>query len=172
MKLMLIGFMGSGKSTVSKLVAKALGLKVIELDDLILERSGRKSIQEIFDRDGESRFRDIEEAVARSLSEARGVVISCGGGIVGREQNITALKQNRGIVVLLEAAFTTIVGRLGEDSSRPLFQDRAAAEKLYESRNSLYKKYADYTIITDGLTPDAVAQRTMEVLKSKTHVKN
>ena len=82
MKLILIGFMGSGKSSVGRTLAKKLQLELVELDRLVLKSSGRKSIKEIFERDGETRFRELEIAQAKKLKNKNQAVIATGGGVV------------------------------------------------------------------------------------------
>src|SRR5579885_2276130 len=99
--IVLIGFMGSGKSTIAKLLAEKLQYKAIEMDTLIIEKSGRISDTEIFDTDGEVRFRELEVHVAKELQDVTTSVISTGGGAVMNKLVIDYLKKN-GIVVFLK----------------------------------------------------------------------
>lgn len=141
MKIVLIGFMGSGKSAVAKALGKKLNLPVVEMDDEIVKIAG-KSIPEIFDNDGEIVFREIEMGVAKSLSEKENLIISTGGGVVMNKLNIDYLGKN-GVVVYLESAFEEIVKRIGGRDDRPLFKHPDSAKSLYKFRVALYQQYAN-----------------------------
>jgi len=154
-KLVLIGFMGSGKTTVAKILAKKLNLELIEMDDLIIKRSG-KSIDQIFKNDGETKFRELESQIAADQRNKENVVISTGGGIITNEDNIINLKKN-GKMVFLKTSFSEIKKRLKNIEDRPLFKNKQAAEKLFEFRQKLYEKNADLIINTDGRSVEEVA---------------
>ena len=155
--IILIGFMGSGKSSVARELAKKVHLPVVEMDELIVERSKRKSVNDIFRKDGEVRFRELEVEVANGLHSKDGMVISTGGGVVMNGIIIEYLKTN-GKVVFLDTSFETICSRLQGDASRPKFQDKDAARALYELRLPLYKEYADRIISTEGKAPQELAE--------------
>lgn len=162
MKIILIGFMGSGKTTIAKILAKKLNLEVIEIDNLILKKSGRKSISEIFSLDGEEHFRDLETKVVRKISELDDVIVSTGGGIVMKARNKKFLK--KGTIIFLKTTFGTLEKRLKDDNSRPLFKDKVKAKKLFDLRQNLYKKWADHTILTDKKSVDEVVNNLLKNL--------
>jgi shikimate dehydrogenase len=144
--------MGSGKTTLAKILADALGWKAIEMDDLILKKSGRQSVAEIFEKDGESVFRKLEAQIAKELSNTNNKIISTGGGVIANAKNIANLKKN-GRIIYLKDSFENIRGRLKKDKTRPLFQDLKKAKKLFQLRQPLYAKYAD-KIIDCAANPD------------------
>ncbi|MFA6393832.1 MAG: shikimate dehydrogenase [Patescibacteria group bacterium] len=152
MNIILIGFMGSGKTTLAKILTDALGWKAIEMDDLILKKSGRRTIGEIFEKNGESVFRKLEAQIARELSNTNNKIISTGGGVIMNAKNIANLKKT-GKIVYLKDSFENIRERLKKDKTRPLFQDLKKARKLFKLRQSLYEKYAD-EIINCAANPD------------------
>lgn len=164
MNIILIGFMGAGKTVVARLLAKKLKFKVIEMDDLVLASSRRKSINQIFQKDGEIRFRELEIGTAKKLSNVDSVVISTGGGVVMNKIILDYLKQ-KGLVFFLQASFETIRERLKDDAIRPLFQDKKSASQLYKFRLPFYKKYADFKILTEGKSVNQVAQEVLDKLK-------
>ncbi|MFH0772974.1 MAG: shikimate kinase [bacterium] len=155
MNIILIGFMGSGKSSVAHKLAQKLKCSHIETDLSILNKSGRKSIKEIFLLDGEIRFREMEIEVAKKMSAEKNVVISTGGGMVINKICIDYLKQN-GKAIFLSTSFEEITRRLQGDDSRPLFVDRKAARKLFKFRKKLYEHYADIRVSTDNRSVDEI----------------
>jgi shikimate kinase len=155
-KIVLIGFMGSGKSSVAPLLAEGLGFTFVNTDSLIIERSGFASIPLLFAEKGEAAFRDIESEVAESLRDSEHMVVSTGGGIIGRPSNMEALKHSGGIVVFLKTSFEEIHRRLAEFEDRPLFKNPEQAAALYQTRLPIYQSYADITVTTDGKTPEQV----------------
>jgi len=157
MNIVLIGFMGSGKSSVAWELEKKINFPVVEMDELVVARSGRKSVNEIFERDGEVCFRELEIDVARDLQVKEQVIISAGGGVVMNGIIIDYLKAN-GKLIFLDTPFETICSRLQGDATRPKFQDKDAARALYELRLPLYKEYADRIISTEGKAPQELAE--------------
>lgn len=153
-KLVLIGFMGSGKTTVAKMLARKLDLEAIEMDDLIIKRSG-KSINQIFKDNGEMRFRELESQIAADQKNKENVVISTGGGVVINKENIKNLKTN-GKMIFLRTSFSEIKKRLKNIEDRPLFNNKRSAEKLFEQRQTLYEKNADLIVDTDGRSVEKV----------------
>ena len=160
-KIALIGFMGSGKSSVAPLLAHRLGCTLVDTDSLILTRSGFTSIPLLFSEKGETAFRDIESEVAQSLRDSKHVVISTGGGIIGRPANMEALKNAGGLVVFLMTSFEEIQRRLAEFEDRPLFKDPKQAAALYQARFPIYTSYADIAVTTDGKTPEQVCSEIL-----------
>lgn len=155
--VMLIGFMGTGKSTVAKMLGSRWGFEVVEMDALIEEREGR-SINEIFAEHGEAYFRDVETSLLKEAAEKEQVVVSCGGGIVLREENIRVMKEH-GTVVLLSAEPGTVYGRVCGNTDRPLLKNHMSVEKIaemMESRREAYQKAADLTIVTDGKSTEEI----------------
>lgn len=166
MKIILIGFMGSGKTSVGKELSKKLRYSCIEMDEFILKASRRNNVNEIFDKDGEIKFRKLEIVTAKKLSDKDNVVVSCGGGIVMNKINIDHLKQN-GLVVFLNTSFETIKKRLDHDTTRPLFRDLKKAKKLYDFRQPLYLEYSNIIISTDDKTINKVCEEIYETIGKK-----
>lgn len=161
MNIILIGFMGSGKSSVARKLAQKLNYKNQETDESVLIRSGRKSITELFKLDGEIVFREMELTIAKKMSGEKNAVISTGGGMVINKLCIDYFKQN-GIVVYLQTSFEEIVKRLAGDETRPLFKDKLVAHTLFKFRKHLYEEYADITIKTDKLSVDEITNSVIE----------
>lgn len=115
------------------------------MDDLIVKASKRKNINEIFEKDGEAGFRNLETKIAKQLSTADKKIISTGGGIVMNKKNILFLKKNAKIIYLKDS-FSNIKKRLKHDKTRPLFKDHLKAKKLFELREKLYRQNADIII--------------------------
>lgn len=166
-KIILTGFMGSGKSSVSILLASRLGISVIEMDQLLLERSPYSAISDIFAERGEVGFRDLEAEVARSLRDEQNLVISTGGGIIGRPENMENLKHGGGTIVFLRTSFDEVARRISNLDTRPLFRDHAKAEELFAQRLPLYTRYADIIVDTDGKTPEEVSAEIVTKVKTR-----
>ena len=147
----LIGFMGSGKTEVGKRLAKRLGYTFMDTDLLIEEKTG-KSISDIFSKDGELFFRDIETLILTELSGINEHVISTGGGIVTKKENILLLKKT-GFIIWLKASPETILKRVGSETHRPLLKVDNPLEKIKKLMSQREQSYseADLTIDTDGL---------------------
>lgn len=145
--IVLIGMPGSGKSSFGKRLSRRLHMPLFDTDAMIVERDGR-SIPDIFAQDGEAAFRDMETACARDAAAKNGAVISTGGGIILREENMKALKEN-GIVFFIDR-HPSLILRSASLSDRPLVQDdRDRMFRLYKQRIALYRSYADVTIRND-----------------------
>lgn len=166
MKIILIGFMGSGKSAVAAELAHMLGWAKIEMDELALKKSGRKDVNVVFNQDGEARWRELEIAVAKKLRTADNIIISTGGGVVMNQVIFSYLKNKpQTVVIYLSAEFATLRRRLRGDKTRPLFKDIKKAQRLYALREPLYRHYADIVINTDNKTPTAIARGVIGKLK-------
>lgn len=144
MNIILCGFMGSGKTTVGMELAKIMGRKFIDTDEMIEKEQGI-AIKAIFTVHGEEFFRDLEFECCKSISNMKNCVVSTGGGALTFKRNVDVLKQS-GKIVLLDADFDIICRRIGNSKTRPLFQDREKAKALYEERKSKYLDAADYVI--------------------------
>lgn len=153
----LTGFMGSGKTTVGKVLADFLGCPFMDLDDLIVKKAG-KSIPEIFAQDGESAFRQLEARLLRQTVEKyteNTVVLALGGGAVTAPAS-AALLREKTVCIYLRASLETLLQRLeGETAGRPL-ADASLAARL-AACEPIYEETAHVIIDTDGLTPDEVA---------------
>jgi shikimate kinase len=160
----LIGFMGSGKTTLASLLAAKLGYALVEIDDDIVGISQHSTVTEIFDKEGEAHFRVLEKKALASVLGKTEQVISCGGGIVSSEDAMRSLKENA-VIIFLQADFKTITQRLIGTHSRPLFRDMEKATALYARRLPLYKKYADIEIQTDDRKPEDIAEMIIQLLK-------
>lgn len=155
--IVLIGFMGSGKTVVGRLVADKLGYKFIDTDKIIEERIG-KTISDIFNDEGERYFREIESNIVKELSELSGHVISTGGGIVVNQDNLTCLKSG-GFTVWLKAAPESIYRRVVSESHRPLLNVKDPLneiKRLLSHRERLYSE-ADISVETDNLDIEKIA---------------
>ena len=149
--IFLIGYMGTGKSTVAAHMAKQFGLEVLEMDQMIVEREGM-SISDIFAKQGESYFRDVETNLLIEIQSQENKVVSCGGGVVLREQNVEEMRKG-GKIVLLSAKAETILERVKDDDSRPLLQGNKNIEfinDMLEKRRPKYESAADIIIETDA----------------------
>lgn len=149
--ILLIGFMGTGKSTVSHELHHITGMEEIDLDAFIVEKAGC-SINEIFEQQGEEAFRELETASLKEVMKKSKIILSCGGGTVIRSENVSCMKQN-GKIVLLTAEPQTILDRVKNNTDRPLLNGNMNIEyieKLLEKRKDLYFQAADIIISTDG----------------------
>lgn len=159
--LVLIGFMGAGKSTVGRALTSLSGLPLVDLDALIVEQQGR-SIPAIFAEQGEATFRRYETEALRSLSDAGPIVLATGGGVVGHQEN-WQLMRRLGPVIYLRASWETLRARLVGSTDRPLATaERAEADVkgLLQQRVPLYEQ-ADLIIDTDGREVDDVVHEIM-----------
>ena len=157
--IILIGFMGCGKTTIGKRLAAELSMDYYDIDTFI-EESTKMTIPEIFAKAGEKWFRDQEAFALTCVTDATNRVIATGGGIVEREENLETLKKG-GTVVYLKVSVDKLWTRAGKDANRPLSGDLAAFRKLYDRRKSLYEQAADIVIDTGFLNVD----RTVEAVK-------
>lgn len=160
--IILIGFMGSGKTAVGKLLSKKLNKKLIDTDDLIEEKL-RMKIDDVFLNYGEEYFRDIESSICQTLKEYENKIISCGGGIILRDENVKNLKE-AGRVILLQVSFAKVIERIAKETHRPLLkvQDKEKTIRdLLEFRKVRYEKAADIVIDTNNLSIQEVADKIM-----------
>ena len=149
--IVLIGFMGCGKSTFGKKISKKLNYQFVDTDKWIEKQQGQ-TISSIFATQGEAAFRQMETEAAQTLSKEEGLVLSTGGGMVKTPKTMEALCQNA-IVVYLKATPEHIFQNIGHDTTRPLLQtdDKLEAiRRLMEEREDLYQRYATVTVTVSG----------------------
>jgi shikimate kinase len=149
--IVLIGFMGSGKTTVGRITAQRMNMPFVDLDKLIEQRAG-KTISTIFAEQGEAAFRQLETEVLNDVLAGEGQLISTGGGAVLAPHNREAMLQ-RGVVVLLKSEIEVLLQRLQNDKTRPLLQGdaRANVARILEERKDAYG-FAELEVDTGRLT--------------------
>ncbi len=165
--IVLIGFMGTGKTVVGQLLAKKLGRRFIELDSLIEQKAG-KSIPEIFRQDGEIAFRELEIELTKKVAGEKYSVIACGGGIVLNKINIDRLRESSRIVYLTTSPKVILKRVSIEKGQRPLLEvdhPTLAILQLLKFRKPLYERAADITIDVSKLDINAVAEQIIEKLR-------
>jgi len=167
MNIILIGYRGTGKSVVGKIVSERLQMECIGMDASIVQKAGM-SIPEIVEKHGWTAFRDMESEIARALAERDNIVIDTGGGVIERPENINALKANA-CIIWLKASTSTIVSRIQEGTERPsLTGDKSftdEVEEVLQRRSPIYASAAHYEIDTEHLTPEQVADIIIERFK-------
>ncbi len=163
-RVVLVGPMGAGKTTVGRLLAARWGVPFVDTDDVVEETEGR-TVSDIFVDSGEEHFRALEQAaVGRALAEHPGV-LALGGGAVMSEETRGTLAGHA--VVFLRVGLTDAAARVGLGTSRPLLLGnvRGTMKALLDERTPVYESVATASVETDGLTPDEVADRVEEVLR-------
>lgn len=164
--IMLIGFMGVGKSTISARLVELLSMESVEMDGLIVEKQGM-AIPDIFEQYGEEYFRDLETQTIMELQGKTGQLISCGGGAVLREENVRLMKKG-GLIVLLTASPETVYERVKDSRERPILNQNmsvAYIEELMEKRRPKYMAAADLIINTDGKDVDTICGELIDKLE-------
>jgi shikimate kinase len=157
MNIVLCGMPTSGKTSVAAALAALIGWQAVDTDCLIKQRYG--AIPDIFADHGEEYFRELESKVIVELAAKDGLIIATGGGAVLWAQNVTALQQN-GKICYLQTSLSTLLTRAGAGEGRPLLSGDTTSRltKLYGERTPLYAQVANFTIATDGKTPQQIAQ--------------
>ena len=166
--IFLIGFMGCGKSTMAKILSEEMGWKLIEMDETIEAEAGM-SINKIFELYGESHFRDLESTLVERIAAEGGAVVSCGGGVVLREQNVETMKKT-GKIVYLSATPETIYEHVKDSTNRPLLNGNMNVEhirNLMEKRLPIYEKAADEIICVDKKEKLEIAKEIIACAKGK-----
>ena len=161
--IFLIGFMGCGKSTVAAHLFKEYGLQIVEMDQVLVERLGM-SIPEIFEKYGETYFRDEETKLLAECGNQTDKVVSCGGGVVLRKENVEIMKKS-GKIVWLTAKPETILSRVKNDKNRPLLDGNknvSAITLMLEKRYAHYEGAADIVVETDNKSVEDICK---EILK-------
>lgn len=165
--ILLIGFMGAGKSTVSAKLSELLAMEVMEMDTHIQQKE-TMSIKEIFAVNGEEYFRNCESNTLIELRERKHMVVSCGGGVPLREKNVELMK-NSGYVVWLTATPETIYERVKDSTQRPLLNGNMNIpfiQGLMESRREKYERAADITIDTTGKEIEEICEELLQKLST------
>ena len=164
--IVLIGFMGAGKSTISDYLKTVFAMDITEMDQIIAERAGM-SISDIFETYGEQYFRDCETNLLIEMQSRTNVVISCGGGTPMRECNVVEMKKN-GRVVLLTAKPETILDRVKDSHDRPLIENNKTVPfiaDLMSKRREKYEAAADIIIETDGKSELEICEELIHSLR-------
>ena len=162
--IVVVGFMGAGKTTVSRLLADRLGLPFVDSDQVIEQRT-RRPVRRIFAEEGEPAFRDLEHEVVADLLDGPEAVLALGGGAADRQETRDLLKSAD--VVYLSVGFAESMLRVAGDTGRPLLAQPGLAE-LYERRMATYQSVATLTVATDGRRPEAVCQEVVSRLSTGT----
>lgn len=162
--IVLVGFMGAGKSSVGRLLARRLRRRFVETDDVIVAREGRP-IPEIFRTDGEGRFRQLEGAVVEALTRGEAAVVATGGGLPCREDRMARLRA-LGTVIWLKSDVGVALERARRSGQRPMLEGRSLEdiEALYRQREPYYAQ-ADIVVETDGLGVDQVVAAILARLR-------
>ena len=159
----LVGMPGSGKSTVGPELARRLGVPFVELDEQI-ERAAGVSVREIFGREGEARFRELEAAALVNAGSNDPSVISCGGGVVLEPANRVTLRAT-GEVVFLSVPLEVLRARVRPGAERPLIRSEGDLEKLFLDREPLYREFAAHVVDASGSAGDVAAAIERELLR-------
>ncbi len=159
----LVGMPGSGKSTVGPELARRLGVPFIELDEEV-ERAAGSSVREIFEREGEARFRELEAAALVEVASQDPSVVSCGGGVVLEPANRVTLRAT-GEVVFLSVPLDVLRGRIAPSTDRPLIRTEGDLERLSREREALYREFAAHVVDASGPAEEVAAAIEEELLR-------
>ena len=167
MNIFIVGPMGSGKSTVGKIISSELFLNFFDTDEEIETRTGA-SIDWIFDLEGEEGFRKRESNILEEMVQQNSIVLSTGGGIILSESN-RELLSSRGTVFYLATPIKVQLERTSKDKDRPLLKNGDPGkilEELHVARESLYEEVADYIVNTEGKSSQEVSSEIIKLVKS------
>lgn len=170
MNLIMIGYRGTGKSTIGKMLAVQLNLEYVSLDEEVVKMAGM-SIPEIVEKQSWEYFRDLEEKLVKACTSRDGQLLDTGGGVITRSSNIDRLRKS-GTVCLLTATVEDIVDRIGSDQGRPSltgsksFTDEVA--EVLAEREPLYRKAAHFTVDTSESTPAELVRQIIRKLREST----
>lgn len=156
--IFLIGFMGTGKSTVANSLKRKYDMQVVDMDSEIEKNQG-KAISEIFAEEGEEYFRDLETQLVMDLQKRDNVVVSCGGGAVLREKNVQEMRKS-GKIILLQATPETILERVKNSHNRPLLEGNKNIDfikELMSKREDKYNSAADIVVSVDARAVEDIA---------------
>ena len=156
--IVLCGFMGCGKSTIGKALARRIGYQFADTDDMLTDKTGQ-SIAEIFAAHGESGFRDMEHQIIQTAAQLEGFVISTGGGVMTFERNAELLARHA-LIVHIHRSFDDCYAAVRRRTGRPIAESKSREEllQLYEARLDCYERYAHYTLENHTSISDAVLQ--------------
>ena len=157
--IFLIGFMGTGKTTIANALKRKYDMQVVDMDAEI-EKEQQMAISDIFSSKGEEYFRDLETQLVKDLQKKDNVVISCGGGAVLREENVTEMKKS-GKIVLLNATPETILERVKNSHNRPLLEGNKNVDfirELMSKREDKYNAAAEITVSVNNRAVDEIAE--------------
>lgn len=160
-----VGFMGAGKTSVARKLARFANIASIDMD-MYIERTCDRKVSQIFEESGEEGFRALETAVLEELAHGEPRLISCGGGVVLSARNRQILQEN-GFVIYLEVTAAEAASRISDTSTRPLFGDLERAQQVIVSRLPLYEEVANATIDTAGRNAGQLARTAMDILKKE-----
>ena len=164
--IFLIGFMGCGKSTVALKLNQMYGMHAVEMDQEISNRQ-KMSISDIFEKYGEEYFRDLESALVKELTNGSRQVVSCGGGVVLRENNVAEMKKS-GCIVLLTAKPENVLKRVKKNDDRPILKGRKTVKdiaELMEARRAKYEEAADVVVATDDKAIEDICKEILGIIK-------
>ena len=164
----LIGFMGSGKSTIARLLSEEMGNELIEMDETIETEEGC-SINQIFEIHGEAHFRELETALVVRITDKGGCVVSCGGGVVLRSENVENMKKN-GTIIYLSATPETIYRRVRHSTNRPLLNGNMNVghiTQLMEKRLPIYESAADVVIDVNDKEKVNIVKELLSVMERR-----
>lgn len=165
MNIVLIGYRGTGKSTVAKILGRRLERKVLSTDAEIVKEAGQ-TIPQIVEQNGWDHFRELETQMCRKLQDQHDLIIDTGGGLILREENVKLLKGN-GTIFWLTAEIPTIVKRISGDTQRPSLSGTKSfveeIEDILKERTPKYQAASDHIIATDQTTPQAIADSILSL---------
>jgi shikimate kinase len=161
-KIYLVGFMGAGKTTLARALAKRLDWQAVDIDELIEERE-RQTVAEIFARRGEAYFRSVERQVLFDQIAPRHAVVATGGGTFADVQNRAAIQRD-GLSVWLDVPLERLIGRVTADGRRPLAADRSGFERLYHQRRAAYEQ-AHVRVDAGRASVDALVEQLVDWLE-------
>jgi len=168
MNIVLIGYRGTGKSTVAKIIGQRLGRKVMSTDAEIVKEAGQ-SIPQIVEQFGWDHFRELETQMCRKLQDQTNLVIDTGGGLILKEENVKILKST-GTFFWLTAEVPTIVNRISGDTQRPSLSGTKSfveeIEDILKERTPKYQAAADHVISTDQATPHQIADAILSCIST------
>lgn len=160
-----VGFMGAGKTSVARRLARTCAMAAVDMDTYLERREGKR-VAEIFDESGEEGFRAIETSVLEELAAKEPSLISCGGGVVLRPENREILREG-GYVVFLRVTADEAASRIRDTSSRPLFNDIESARQRCQDRMPLYEEVADVVVDTAGKSVGRLAWDVRAILEKE-----
>lgn len=166
--IVLVGFMGTGKTSAGRIAARWLNYQFVDTDELIEKATGL-TVSQIFQKYGEIRFRSEESLVVRKLASQENMVIATGGGLVINPENVRLLKENS-VFILLTANSAVILERVSRRNTRPLLAKSKTIEtieKLYAGRREYYEACSDYTVDTSNLSLDEAAGKIIHYYREE-----